>query len=412
MSQLPARVDVAIVGAGLAGLAAARHLHAKSFNVAVLEAQDDVGGRVRTDIVDGFRLDRGFQILLTAYPELKRQVDLDALDLHNFDPGALVMMRGRSYAVTDPFRAPRGVLSTVRAPIGNIADKARIALLRARTLRGDPRELLRGQDLPTVVALRRAGFSEKVINRFFRPLFGGIQLDPSLTTSRRMFDIIFRSLGEGDAAVPRLGMAALPRQMADRLPGLVHLNTKVASIDGRTVVTIDGRRIEARAVVIATELPAARNLVALPDRVSRSAGAVYFAADSAPTDSRLVILDGTGKGPVLNAAVMSNVAASYAPPGKHLVVAALPQVIDGDLESMARDQLRTWWGPQVDSWRHLRTYRIAHAGVEQRPPFSPKRNIALGNGIFVCGDHRDTGSLQGALFSGRRCGELVAGVLA
>ena len=412
MSQLPARVDVAIVGAGLAGLAAARHLHAKSFNVAVLEAQDDVGGRVRTDIVDGFRLDRGFQILLTAYPELKRQVDLDALDLHNFDPGALVMMRGRSYAVTDPFRAPRGVLSTVRAPIGNIADKARIALLRARTLRGDPRELLRGQDLPTVVALRRAGFSEKVINRFFRPLFGGIQLDPSLTTSRRMFDIIFRSLGEGDAAVPRLGMAALPRQMADRLPGLVHPNTKVASIDGRTVVTIDGRRIEARAVVIATKLPAARNLVALPDRVSRSAGAVYFAADSAPTDSRLVILDGTGKGPVLNAAVMSNVAASYAPPGKHLVVAALPQVIDGDLESMARDQLRTWWGPQVDSWRHLRTYRIAHAGVEQRPPFSPKRNIALGNGIFVCGDHRDTGSLQGALFSGRRCGELVAGALA
>ena len=412
MSQLPARVDVAIVGAGLAGLAAARHLHAKSFNVAVLEAQDDVGGRVRTDIVDGFRLDRGFQILLTAYPELKRQVDLDALDLHNFDPGALVMMRGRSYAVTDPFRAPRGVLSTVRAPIGNIADKARIALLRARTLRGDPRELLRGQDLPTVVALRRAGFSEKVINRFFRPLFGGIQLDPSLTTSRRMFDIIFRSLGEGDAAVPRLGMAALPRQMADRLPGLVHPNTKVASIDGRTVVTIDGRRIEARAVVIATELPAARNLVALPDRVSRSAGAVYFAANSAPTDSRLVILDGTGKGPVLNAAVMSNVAASYAPPGKHLVVAALPQVIDGDLESMARDQLRTWWGPQVDSWRHLRTYRIAHAGVEQRPPFSPKRNIALGNGIFVCGDHRDTGSLQGALFSGRRCGELVAGALA
>lgn len=412
MSQLPARVDVAIVGAGLAGLAAARHLHAKSFTVALLEAQDDVGGRVRTDLVDGFRLDRGFQILLTAYPELKRQVDLDALDLHNFDPGALVMMHGRSYAVTDPFRAPRGAVSTVRAPIGTIADKVRIALLRARTLRGDPRELLRGQDLPTVVALRRAGFSETIINRFFRPLFGGIQLDPSLTTSRRMFDIIFRSLGEGDAAVPRLGMGALPKQMAERLPGLVHLNTKVASLDGRTVVTTDGRRIDARAVIIATELPAARDLIGLQERVSRSAGAVYFAADDAPTDSRLVILDGTGKGPVLNAAVMSNIATSYAPAGKHLIVAALPQRIEGDLESMARDQMRTWWGPQVDAWRHLRTYRIAHAGVEQRPPFSPKRNIAFGNGVFVCGDHRDTGSLQGALFSGRRCGELVAGALA
>lgn len=412
MSQLPSRVDVVVVGAGLAGLSAARHLHSKSFSVAVLESQDDVGGRVRTDIVEGFRLDRGFQIMLTAYPELRRQVDLAALDVQNFDPGALVMMRGKSYTVSDPFRAPRTLVGTARAPIGSLADKARIALLRARTLRGDPRELLRGQDLPTIVALRRAGFSQTMINRFFRPLFGGIQLDPSLHTSRRMFDIIFRSLGEGDAGVPRLGMSALPRQLADRLPGLVHPDTKVASIDGRTVVTADGRRIEGRAVIVATDLPSARHLVSLRERDSRRAGAVYFAADKAPTASKLVILDGSGKGPVLNAAVMSNVAPSYAPAGQHLIVAALPDVVDGDLETMARDQLRTWWGPQVDGWRHLRTYRIAHAGVEQRPPFSPKRNIALGNGVFVCGDHRDTGSLQGAMFSGRRCGELVAGALA
>lgn len=412
MSQLPVRVDVAVIGAGLAGLAAARTLHSKSLNVTVLEAQDEVGGRIRTDVVDGYRLDRGFQILLTAYPEFQRQVDMAALDLQKFESGALVMMRGRSYEVCDPIRKPRSLLRTARAPIGSVADKARIALLRARTLRGDPRELLRGADLPTVVALRRAGFSQAMIDRFFRPLFGGIQLDPSLATSRRMFDIIFRSLSEGDAAVPRLGMGALPRQMADRLPGLVHLDTKVASLDGRTVITSDGRRIECRAVIVAADLPSARELVTLRERDSRSAGAVYFAADRAPTSSRLIILDGTGKGPVLNAAVLSNIAASYAPPGKHLVVAAMPNVIDGDLEALARTQLRTWWGPQVDGWRHLRTYRIAHAGAEQRPPFSPKRNIALGNGVFVCGDHRDTGSQQGALFSGRRCGELVAGALA
>lgn len=412
MSQLPSRVDVVVVGAGLAGLAAARHLHAKSFSVAVLEAQDDVGGRVRTDIVDGFRLDRGFQILLTAYPELRRQVDLAALDVQTFDPGALVMLRGKSYVVSDPFRAPRTLWGTARAPIGSVVDKAKIALLRARTLRGDPRELLRGQDLPTIVALRRAGFSQSMIDSFFRPLFGGIQLDPSLGTSRRMFDIIFRSLGEGDAGVPRLGMGSLPRQMAERLPGLVHCNTRVSSLDGRTVVTADGRRVEARAVIVAADLPSARELVTMRERASRRAGAVYFSAEKAPTASRAVILDGSGKGPVLNAAIMSNVARSYAPAGKHLVVAAMPDVVDGDLESMARDQMRSWWGPQVDAWRHLRTYRIAHAGVDQRPPFSPKRDIALGNGVFVCGDHRDTGSLQGALFSGRRCGEMVAGALA
>ncbi|NCX60851.1 MAG: hypothetical protein EBW98_06625 [Actinobacteria bacterium] len=194
---------------------------------------------MRTDIVDGFRLDRGFQILLTAYPELRRQVDLDALDVHTFDPGALVMHRGRSYVVGDPFRAPRTFVSTLRAPIGTPLDKVRIAMLRSRTLRGDARELLGGNDLPTVVALRRAGFSQKMINRFFRPLFGGIQLDPSLTTSRRMFDIIFRSLGAGDSGLPRLGMGAVPRQMADRLPGLVHLNTRVASVDGRSVATVE-----------------------------------------------------------------------------------------------------------------------------------------------------------------------------
>jgi phytoene dehydrogenase-like protein len=412
MSQLPSRVDVVIVGAGLAGLAAARYLHAKSFGVAVLESQDDVGGRVRTDVVDGFRLDRGFQILLTAYPELRRQVDLAALEIQTFDPGAMVMVRGRAHAVSDPFRAPRTLVGTARAPIGSLSDKVRIALLRARTLRGDPRELLRGQDLPTVVALRRAGFSQTMIDRFFRPLFGGIQLDPSLHTSRRMFDIIFRSLGAGDAGVPRLGMGALPRQMADRLPGLIHPNTRVASIDGRSVVTADGRRIEGRAVIVATDLPSARDLVPLRERDSRRAGAVYFAADRAPSRSKMVVLDGSGKGPVLNAAILSNVAPSYAPAGKHLIVAALPDIVEGDLEAMSRAQLRTWWGPQVDAWRHLRTYRIAHAGVEQRPPFSPKRNIALGNGVFICGDHRDTGSLQGALFSGRRCGELVAGALA
>jgi len=227
-----------------------------------------------------------------------------------------------------------------------------------------------------------------------------------------MFDIIFRSLGAGDSGVPRLGMGALPRQMADRLPGLVHLNTRVASVEGRTVTTVDGRRIECRAAIVAAELPAARELVSLPQRAARRAGAVYFAANRAPTDAKLVVLDGSGKGPVLNAAVLSNVAPSYAPAGQHLVVAAMPEVVEGDLESMARDQMRTWWGSQVDEWRHVRTYRIDHAGVEQRPPFSPKRNLAIGNGVFVCGDHRDTGSLQGAMFSGRRCGELVAGALA
>jgi hypothetical protein len=129
---------------------------------------------------------------------------------------------------------------------------------------------------------------------------------------------------------------------------------------------------------------------------------------SAPVDDKLVVLDGTGRGPVLNVAVMSNVAPTYAPAGLHLVVAALPGHDGPTIEIDARTQLRGWWGPQVDAWDHLATYRIAHGQPRQRPPFQPKRRVRLDDGRFVCGDHRDTASIQGAMFSGRRCALAVA----
>jgi hypothetical protein len=192
----------------------------------------------------------------------------------------------------------------------------------------------------------------------------------------------------------------------------VHLNTPVESLDGSTVILRTGDRITARAIVVATDGPTASTLLGLPAVHSRTAGCVYFSADTPPNDKKYVILDGSGKGPVLNVALISNVAPSYAPPGKHLIAAALPGVISGDLEQLARKQLREWWGPQVDSWKHLRTYAITHGGPVQSAPFSPKQRVSLGDGRFVCGDHRDTGSIQGALYSGRRCGEAVVRSLA
>jgi phytoene dehydrogenase-like protein len=409
---LPDRVDAVIVGAGLAGLCAAIEIQRAGLSVAVVEASDGVGGRVRTDEVDGFLLDRGFQVLLTAYPELKRYLNLDDLDLRPFDPGALVWHQGSGHVVADPFRSPLSLPATAIAPIGSIADKARIALLRARLNRADPRQLLRGADVSTIDALRATGFSERMIERFFRPLFGGIQLDPQLATSRRMFDVIFRTLSTGASAVPARGMGAIPNALAQQLrTGVVHLHSPVRALEGTGVITESGQRIDARAVIVATDGPAAATLLGIRPVDSRSVGCVYFAADSAPTDRKLVILDGSGRGPVLNVAVMSNVAPSYAPVGQHLVAAAMPGHVDGDLETVARAQLRSWWGNAVDSWRHLRTYRIAHGGPVQRPPFSPKQAVSLGNGRYVCGDHRDTGSIQGAMYSGRRCGEAVVSSL-
>jgi phytoene dehydrogenase-like protein len=397
---------VVVVGAGLAGLACATALHRAGTPVRVLEASDGVGGRVRTDVVDGFRLDRGFQVLLTAYPEAHRQLDLAALDLKSFAPGALVQLGDSASVIADPFRSPSRLLDSVRSPAARLTDKIRIAALRRRLRSVHPATLLRGDDIPTSEMLRDAGFSERVIERFFSPLFGGIQLDPELRTSRRMFDIVFRMLADGDSAVPALGMQAIPDQLAAQLPdGTIELGRPVRSISGRTVTTDDGT-VDGSAVVVACEGPTAAELLGLPPVGSKSVGAVYFSAESAPTDERLVVLDGR-RGPVLNAAVMSNVAPSYAPPGRHLVVAALPGHVDGDLATIARDAMSAWWGSQVQTWDHVATYRIAHGQPTQEPPFGPKQPVRVDDGIFVCGDHRDTASIQGALYSGRRCADAV-----
>ena len=405
---LPSTADVVIVGAGLAGLVAAKVLEQHGVSPLLLEASDGVGGRVRSDIVDGFVLDRGFQVLLTGYPEIHRHLNIPALDLRLFEPGAVVWRQGKGHVVGDPFRRPKTLASTSLAPIGTLGDKARIAKMRASLKSADPRELLRGDDIPTASALRAMGFSSKMIDRFFRPLVGGIQLDPNLATSRRMFDVIFRTLATGDSAVPAKGMGEISNQLAAQLTSTtLHLNTSVATVQPHSVTVSGGHTITAQHIVVATEGPVASKLLGLPEVTSRSAGCVYFSAPIAPVNGAYVILDGTGQGPVLNVSVMSHVSPHYAPADQHLIAAALPGVCDGDLESIARTQLRSWWGAQVDDWQHLRTYRIPHGQPGQDAPFSPKKRVSLGDGLFVCGDHRDTGSIQGAMYSGRRTAEAV-----
>jgi len=418
-AQLPDRVDVVVVGAGLAGLAAARAVEAAGRTAVVVEASDGVGGRVRTDVVDGFRLDRGFQVVLTAYPEVGLQLDLPALRPCAFDPGSLVWLGKRMYGIGDPTRRPSMLLSSALAPVGSVSDKVRLAVMLHRLRKAAPVSLLHREDVSTLTALRDLGFSARIIDRFFRPLLGGIQLDAALSASRRMADIIVRCLAVGESVVPAMGMQAIPDQLAaGLLPGTVRLGCPAATVAPGEVRLADGRVVHGARVVVATEGPVAAELlrdrqVASPG--SRKVSCVWFAAPKPPVDGKLIILDGTSGmngaifGPALNVAVMSNVSPHYAPEGQALIAAACPAA-EGDLSALpdaVRAQMRRWWGVQVDEWRVLRTDTIAHGQPDSSPPFSPKKPVALGVCLFGCGDHRDTPSIQGALYSGRRTAQAV-----
>ena len=397
------RVEVCVVGAGLAGLSCARFLALRGVDVRVLERAESVGGRVRTDAVDGFLLDRGFQVLLTALPEAFHQLDFRGLDLRRFDPGVVLQRGGRRYRVGHPLRRPEWLVSTLTAPIGTLGDRVRLAALGLDLLRTTPREILRRPDASTIEWLRGRGFSDRIIDRFWRPLFAGIQLDPDLEVSSRRFQLVLSTMLEGDVALPAAGMGSIPAQLAAALPpGAVELGAEVVAVTDDGVRLADGRSVSARAVVIATEGPAAARLAGVRDPGSRAVTTVFFGADAPPTPDRTVILDSDRSGPATNVAIVSNVAPSYAPPGRALVVAEVPGIASDGVAPDVRRQMRGWFGREVDGWEVLRTVPIVHAHPDQRAGFAPKQAVRLGPGRYVCGDHRDTASIQGALFSGRR----------
>ncbi len=407
--QLPDSVDTAIVGAGVAGMACARRLMQAGQSVAVIEASDGIGGRVRTDVVDGYRLDRGFQVLLTSYPEVKRTLDLDGLELGLFTPGALVWI-DEGYEVGDPFQDRSALLETIKSPVLPFADKLRVLRLRSKVRRGEARRLFGKPEQTTAERLDSLGFSDDAVTRLLGPLFSGIQLDRELNTSSRMFDIIFRCLSEGATGIPRLGIGAISDQLASTIPDdSFLLDTAATAVTATAGQTASGT-INADNVVVATDGPTAAKLLDLDDPGSNPVSCVWFSADIPPTTSRSIVLDGTNSGPVVNLAVMTNVSPSYAPAGRHLIAAACPGTLSPDLGAQASTQLQAWFGAQVTDWTLLRVDQIAHGQPLQAPPLRPRQRVRLDDGRWVCGDHRDTASLQGAMFSGRRTAEAILGL--
>ena len=409
----PPKKRVLIVGGGLAGLACAVRLQDAGAQPLIVEASDDVGGRVRTDLVDGFRLDRGFQVYLDAYPEAGKFLALPRLDLRPFQPGALVYLDGRLHRVMDVFRDPRHLLTSALAPVGSLADKLRVAALKWRICRSTLADIAAREDLTTEAYLRRAGFSRRMIDVFFRSFYGGIFLERDLRTSSRMFEFTFQMFSRGSATLPAQGMQEIPRQLASRLPAeAIRRGARVTEVQPGRIRLMSGEDLEGDAVVVATDATIAAKL--LPGLVIkepdwRGVTGVYFAAEKSPLREAIIALNGTGRGLINNVCVLSDVAPAYAPPGQALIsisVLGAPAIPDFEMRIIA--ELELWFGPEVRGWRHLRTDRIERALPEQ-PPITGSLRPCFREieGIFVCGDHLTSASIEGAIISGLRTADAI-----
>jgi phytoene dehydrogenase-like protein len=405
-------VDVAVVGAGLAGLACARELTGRGLAVRVLEASDAVGGRVRTDHVDGFTLEHGFQVLNTAYPELARVVDLDTLDLRAFNPVVAVTMADRRVRVGNPVQSPGSLPSLLRLPVGGARGKLALGLYAGRCVAQPTSRLKHLPDVSAAHAWQAAGIPPDVVNGLLRPFFAGVLLEQGMTSSRRFTDLMMRMFVRGRSTVPAGGMQRLPELVAAGLPdGVVRLSSPVGRVRPTQVDTAAGV-LAARAVVVAADPWTARELVPAlgPPPVAHGVTTVYHAAPAFDASASL-LLD-SDPTPVANSIALSAAAPEYAPRDRVLVSTSMlhgsvPADVDGPVVRRALERLH---GTDTSGWEMLAAYDLPRAlpGMEAPHPLrKPVRVTGADGTVYVAGDHRDTSSIQGALVSGRRAAEAV-----
>ena len=356
--------DVIIIGAGLAGLSAAVHLHRQGRKVLILEATDRAGGRIKTDSHDGFLLDRGFQVFLTAYPESKSLLNYTDLNLKKMLPGATVLYDDGQFEIADPLRRPSAALATFFAPVGTLKDKINTLWLKNKLQNLTIDQIFQQPEQTTRKQLSDYGFSPKMIEGFYAPFLSGIFLENDLSTSRRMFDFVMKMFSDGDVAVPALGMEEIPKQLVAMLPeNSIRCNTQVMKIEGNKVTIADGTVLEANQILLATTAnPLAHEFFPKQKMTSHQVTNVYFEASETPTRKAVVILNASKiKKWVNNLTVMSNISSAYAPKGKVLISVSyngIPTIGDAALAENMKRELKKWFGQKVNNWKMLKVYRI------------------------------------------------------
>ena len=408
---MPKQVEVAIIGAGLAGLACAIELQKNNINFQIFEASDGVGGRVRSDVIDGFILDRGFQLYNPSYSEGKRLLNYEALDLKPFIPGVAIRDNKRLRIVVDPFRAKGFKLNLLKDIPGNPLSYLGLLRYFLSYLVTSDAQIATTKDISASDSLIKSGVRGNLVEKLLRPFLKGIFLESELKTSRKFLDVVLKTFLRGTPSVPAQGMQVISDQLASKLPvEKIYLNTKIIKIEGNKLQT-ENEEIIAKKIVVATDPTTAISWLNLEEKIMHTVTTWYFKADQSVAElvkgKPILFVDASNNGPLANAVVITNAASSYAPPGQVLVSAsAISPHQNADLESVKK-HLSVIFGLDTNSWQLIKQYQIKEALASMYPPFSLINSNQISEDLFVAGDHRATSSIQGALLSGTNAATLV-----
>ncbi|WP_041779391.1 protoporphyrinogen/coproporphyrinogen oxidase [Belliella baltica] len=405
-------MNVIVIGAGISGLIAAYELERSGINPILLEASDRVGGRVATDDVDGFLLDRGFQVLLTAYPEARRYLDFEVLKLKKFYPGALILKPGSSYTISDPLRNPSEILGMAFSPVGSFMDKLKIYKLTKSLQKKEIDEIFNSPNISTIQFLKDYGFSEKIITNFFKPFFKGIFLENELKTSARMFQFVFKMFGEGFAAVPENGMKAIPEYLKSKLKHTeLKLNAPVTKIEGHQVFLENGEVLHGDKIIIAGKsdhlLPQLKGQI----QPYRSVYNLYFSLEKSFLIRPMIGLIPDNKFLINNIVFMTDISKAYSKNGKALLSVSVIKPIQNTekLENLVAIELEAISGIKAEYFKPIKTYEIKEAlpDVEDMKADLPFTNTKIYDHIFLAGDYLLNGSINAAMTSGRKAVEAL-----
>ena len=400
-----------VIGAGLSGLVAALELEKSGFSPVILEASGEIGGRIKTDEVDGFLLDHGFQVLNTAYPELKNYLDLPSLHLKKFNPGAVIFEGKRFYLITDPIRNPLKIIGMAFSKVGTLRDKVKLFTLTQSIKKKSNEKIFDSPSLPTHQYLRNYGFSDRIVDNFFKPFFRGIFLEKHLNTSSRMFEFVFKMFALGHAAVPERGMGEIPAMIRRQLSKTqVYFNSPVKQVEGKSIHLENGDIIEADRIVIATQpdrvMKQLQGQFSSPQQVTN----LYFSLQQSFIGKPMIGLL-TGDRLINNLVFMDDVAKSYSTNGRALLSVT---VLESDLEEMAlieavKLELEEVSGVNAEYFQFVKAYHIPHAlPFLEDPKYSiPMTECKITDHVYLAGDYLLNGSINAAMTSGRVAAEAI-----